>query len=76
MSDPGAEGDATTARIDRLEMRLSYQEQAIETLNETVTAQWKHIDALTRRLADFDDRLRQAETGSGITTAHERPPHY
>ena len=40
-------------RIDALEMRLTYQDEAIETLNQTITAQWKQIDALTRQLAEL-----------------------
>lgn len=38
-------------RIDALESRLTYQDQTIEQLNETITAQWKQLDALTRQLA-------------------------
>ncbi len=38
-------------RVDALEARLAYQDDTIETLNETITVQWKQIDALTRQLA-------------------------
>jgi uncharacterized coiled-coil protein SlyX len=62
-------------RIDALEVRLSYQDETIETLNQTVTAQWKQIDALTRQLAELRDRLRDAEHGAP-GPANERPPHY
>ena len=62
-------------RIDTLETRLAYQDDAIETLNQTVTAQWKQIDALTRQLAALSERLDQAETSAGAP-ANERPPHY
>ena len=31
-------------RIDALEMRLTYQDEAIETLNQTITAQWSQIE--------------------------------
>ena len=47
-------------RIDALEMRLTYQDETIETLNQTITAQWKQIDALTRQLAE----LKRAPAGS------------
>ncbi|ABE41299.1 SlyX [Rhodopseudomonas palustris BisB5] len=62
-------------RIDALEMRLSYQDETIETLNQTVTAQWKQIDTLTRQIAALSERLQQAES-SVATPANERPPHY
>ncbi|MDN3274138.1 SlyX family protein [Frankia sp. RB7] len=62
-------------RIDTLETRLAYQDDTIETLNQTITAQWKQIDALTRRIAELGERLQQAETSAPGPT-NERPPHY
>jgi uncharacterized coiled-coil protein SlyX len=62
-------------RIDALEMRLTYQDETIETLNQTITAQWKQIDALTRQLAALNDRLQERET-QAPGPANERPPHY
>jgi len=62
-------------RIDALEMRLTYQDETIETLNQTITAQWKQIDALTRQLAELKERLRDAESNAG-GPINERPPHY
>ena len=47
----------------------------IETLNQTITAQWKQIDALTRQLAELRDRLQEAERQAPGPT-NERPPHY
>jgi SlyX protein len=62
-------------RIDALEARLAYQDQSIEQLNETITAQWKQIDALTRQVAALTERLHQAEANAP-SPANERPPHY
>ena len=62
-------------RIDRLETRLAYQDDTIETLNQTITAQWKQIDALTRQLAELKERLQDAESNTG-GPINERPPHY
>jgi SlyX protein len=62
-------------RIDTLESRLAYQDQTIEQLNETMTAQWKQIDVLTRQLAALTERLQEAETNTPAP-ANERPPHY
>jgi SlyX protein len=61
--------------MDALEMRLTYQDEAIETLNQTITAQWKQIDALTRQLAELKERLQEAESNAS-GPVNERPPHY
>jgi SlyX protein len=62
-------------RIDALEARLAYQDQTIEQLNETITAQWKQIDALTRQLGALSERLQEAEANTPAP-GNERPPHY
>ena len=62
-------------RIDALESRLAYQDETVEQLNQTIAAQWKQIDALTRQLTALNDRLQEAEANAPAT-ANERPPHY
>ncbi|HLZ02846.1 MAG TPA: SlyX family protein [Bradyrhizobium sp.] len=62
-------------RIDALESRLTYQDETIEQLNATITAQWQQIDALTRQLAALSERLQEAEANAPAP-ANERPPHY
>jgi uncharacterized coiled-coil protein SlyX len=62
-------------RVDALEARIAYQDDTIETLNATITEQWKQIDALTRQVAALNDRLQEAEARSP-GPVNERPPHY
>ena len=64
-----------SARIGALETRLTYQDEIIETLNATITAQWKQIDALTRQVLTFGERLQESENNAG-TPSNEPPPHY
>jgi uncharacterized coiled-coil protein SlyX len=71
MSDPGTLSD----RIDALEARIAYQDDTIETLNQTITEQWKQIDALKRQVTALSDRLQEAEARAP-GPANERPPHY
>ena len=71
MSDAKALGE----RIDALEMRLSYEDVTIETLNQTITAQWIEIDRLTRQVAELKERLQEAESNAP-GPVHEPPPHY
>jgi SlyX protein len=67
--------DALNERIDALEMRLTYQDVTIETLNQTITAQWVEIDRLTRQVAELKERLQEAESNAP-GPANEPPPHY
>ena len=62
-------------RIDALETRLTFQDETIETLNHTITAQWLKIDALTRQLTALSERLQEAEANAP-GAANEPPPHY
>jgi SlyX protein len=71
MNDLKAVGD----RLDTLETRLAFQDDAIETLNKTITEQWLKIDALTRQIAALNDRLQEAEANAP-GAANELPPHY
>jgi len=71
MSETGILGD----RMDALEIRLTFQDETIETLNQTITAQWLQIDALKREIAEMKERLQEAEDG-GAAPVNERPPHY
>ena len=71
MSDVKALSD----RIDVLETRLTFQDETIETLNKTITAQWLKIDALARQVEALRDRLQEAEANAP-GAANEPPPHY
>jgi SlyX protein len=72
-----AMSDAKTLsdRIDALEARLMFQDEAIETLNKTITAQWLKIDALTHQIATLSERLQEAEAHAPDAT-NQPPPHY
>ena len=72
---PMSDTDALRERIDALEMRLTYQDVTIETLNQTITTQWVEIDRLTRQVAELKERLQEAESNAP-GPANEPPPHY
>jgi SlyX protein len=74
MGHPMSDADGVNARIDALEMRVAYQDQVIEDLNQAIIDQWKQIDGLKRQLAELLDRVQDVEDGPA---APERPPpHY
>lgn len=69
--------DPLDQRIERLEIRVTYQDDTIETLNQAITAQWREIDRLTRLLARVEERLREAESRpAGPPQSEPPPPHY
>jgi SlyX protein len=72
---PMSDAKTLSERIDVLETRLMFQDETIETLNKTITAQWLKIDALTRQLAALSERLQEAEAHAP-GAANEPPPHY
>lgn len=71
MTDPAD----TAARLEALETRIAYQDQTIEELNSAITAQWRQIDLLTRKLKQMEQQVR-----SGVQIADPSteppPPHY
>jgi uncharacterized coiled-coil protein SlyX len=70
-----SDASSLSERIDAIEMRLTYQDETIETLNQTITAQWVEIDKLTRQIAELKERLQEAES-QAPGPANEPPPHY
>jgi SlyX protein len=67
--------NALSERIDALEIRLTFQDETIETLNHTITAQWVEIDRLTRQVTELKARLQEAESNAP-GPVNEPPPHY
>jgi SlyX protein len=75
MSSSERSNQELSDRIDTLEMRLTFQDDTIETLNQTITAQWREIDALKRKMALLVERLEDAQ-GNAEGARNEPPPHY
>lgn len=69
------EAPSPNSRIDALEIRITYLDETIETLNNTITSQWKQIDALSRQMLTLRERLNDAEMKSG-SPPDQPPPHY
>ena len=64
-------------RFIAIEIKLSRQEDLVETLNEQVYRQQKKIDELENLCAALARQLQQAQRGSeDASAAHEPPPHY
>ncbi|MFC1689496.1 SlyX family protein [Pseudomonadota bacterium] len=67
------------SRLDELESRLAFQDDMIETLNETITRQDRDLVRMELRLQALADKLKDLAESSampGASAAHEVPPHY
>lgn len=66
-----------TARLEKLETTVAYQEQAIEDLNKTILAQAAEIAQLKRLVANLGERLRDIADNPALAEGPEPPPpHY
>lgn len=64
-------------RLDRIEMRIAWLEQANAELGDVVYAQRREIAALEQKLATLSGRLEAAHSApTPYTPEQERPPHY
>ena len=64
-----------TDRLEALETRIAFQDQTIEELNTTITAQWRQIDLLTRKLGTVEEQVRSG-THIADPSTEVPPPHY
>lgn len=62
-------------RLERLEMRIAFQDQTIEDLNAVITEQWTVIETIRRRMGSMEEQVR---SGSYIAdpSTDKPPPHY
>jgi SlyX protein len=62
-------------RIEALEMRIAYQDQTIDDLNQTIAKQWAEFDKMQREIAKLHAQMEEMDNGGG-GEVDERPPHY
>ena len=79
MSHPTPPQDTTeqlAQRIEQLEIKLSYAEDLLDTLNTLVTKQQDQIDLLLREVGQLR-RQREDEASPAFRSLRdELPPHY
>lgn len=68
--------ESAESRLTELEIKLSYAEDLIETLNLTVFRQQEQIEALQRQLADLQRQVQTIPAGGARSLRDEIPPHY
>jgi len=67
---------ALQARVEALEIKASYSEDLLETLNLTIYRQQQAIDTLVQELRQLRQQLPQAEGTGPRSLRDELPPHY
>ncbi|MGB7301664.1 MAG: SlyX family protein [Burkholderiaceae bacterium] len=63
-------------RLDDLEVKASFTEDALDSLNAVVIRQQKQIQALISEVAELRRLQATAENSQGANPAHDQPPHY
>ena len=64
-------------RLEQIEVRMAWLEQANATLSDTLIQQQREIEALKVRLGTLTQRLEAAQAAATEYTAEdEKPPHY
>lgn len=64
-------------RIEQLEIKVAFLEEANTQLSELVYRQRQELEALRTQLAGFVERIEAArEQVTSYTPEQEKPPHY
>lgn len=64
--------------IERLEEKIAHLNRTVEELSEVVARQDKELAVAQRRVAMLMEReaMREADNGTEIPQADQRPPHW
>jgi SlyX protein len=65
------------SRITELETKLSFAEDMLDTLNQTVIRQQRQLDSLQEQLRLLHQQVRDSQSDAEPSTPREEiPPHY
>lgn len=59
-----------------LEIRIAYQDQAIEQMSQQLLEQSRALEQLTQRYSQLEQRIQNLDEYEPDTAADEQPPHY
>jgi SlyX protein len=63
-------------RLEQLEIKASYSDDLLDTLNTLVAEQQQHIDWLLREVAHLRKQAADSGPGTFRSLREEAPPHY
>ena len=75
-NDSDLDLEALLERIEALELKASYSEDLLETLNLAVYRQQQTIDALVQELRQLRQQMPEAGQAGQRNLRDELPPHY
>jgi SlyX protein len=67
---------AVDARLTELEVKASYADDLLDTLNRIVAQQQMQIDRLSRELANLRQQAAEGQSTTPRNLRDELPPHY
>ena len=73
------DSDDIMAMVQELQIRLSFQEDSLQSLNEVIAKQDETIRQLQEQLRYFAKKVKTVESSvsqPGMNVGDERPPHY
>ena len=63
--------------MTRVEMKIAFMEDTVETLNALVAEQQKIIDGLLLKIERLESKISDlAEIAPGLSIPNKKPPHY
>lgn len=68
--------DAANLRLTELEIKLSYAEDQIDALNQTIYRQQCVLDALQLAVTALRQQLSSSQPADALNLRDELPPHY
>ena len=67
----------TDKRLTELEIKASFTDDLLESLNDIIARQQQDLDLLVREIAQLRKRLpEEGQAGAGRNLRDELPPHY
>lgn len=67
----------TENRLIELEIKVAYQEDLVQDLNQIVTRQQRQIDRLEQVCHQLTEHLKNIQTHHGLSeSVDQTPPHY
>lgn len=76
MNPSSASSSALDARVTELEIKLSFQEDLIDKLDQVIVRQQQQIDQLVEALVKLRDQRPEQGAGGARNLRDELPPHY